>query len=175
MLNRALIQPDPAVFIDTAADTMEAARRPRSLDDLFLRLEASGVMLRIDRDVLPTMAKTPTLAEWELDLLRTHRERSPARAHQRVETGRFVLDEGTVAIAAGRAGRALRGGRPAVSAAVPIWDREIRLQPVRAGFPCFSAALGGYVEATRDDDEERTGCARPSRTATRSATGPGCR
>ena len=27
-------------------------------------------MLRVDRDVLPTMAKTPTLATWELDLLR---------------------------------------------------------------------------------------------------------
>ena len=28
-------------------------------------------MLRIDRSVTPTMAKTPTLAPWELDLLRT--------------------------------------------------------------------------------------------------------
>ena len=28
-------------------------------------------MLRIDRSVTPTMAKTPTLARWELDQLRT--------------------------------------------------------------------------------------------------------
>ena len=26
---------------------------------------------------------------------------------------------------------------------------------VRAGFPCFGAALTGYVEATRDDDAEK--------------------
>ena len=39
---------------------------------------------------------------------------------------------------------------------VPLWcpDR-IRLQTIRAGFPCFCAALAGYVEATRDDDRER--------------------
>ena len=28
-------------------------------------------------------------------------------------------------------------------------------RPVRTGFPCFCAALAGYVEATRDDDRER--------------------
>jgi hypothetical protein len=38
----------------------------------------------------------------------------------------------------------------------PLWERDrIRLQTVRAGFPCFGAALTGYVEATRDDDAER--------------------
>jgi hypothetical protein len=29
------------------------------------------------------------------------------------------------------------------------------LQPVRAGFPCFGAALAGVVEASRDDDDEK--------------------
>jgi hypothetical protein len=39
---------------------------------------------------------------------------------------------------------------------VPIWGPDkIRLQTIRAGFPCFCAALAGYVEATRDDDRER--------------------
>jgi len=39
---------------------------------------------------------------------------------------------------------------------VPLWGPDqIRLQSIRAGFPCFNAALAGYVEATRDDDRER--------------------
>ena len=39
---------------------------------------------------------------------------------------------------------------------VPLWEPDlIRLQTVRAGFPCFRAALIGYVEATRGDDRER--------------------
>ena len=32
------------------------------------------------------------------------------------------------------------------------------MQPIRAGFPCFGAALAGYVEATRDDDEKNRVC-----------------
>jgi hypothetical protein len=39
---------------------------------------------------------------------------------------------------------------------VPLWEKDlIRIQTIRAGFPCFNAALAGYVEATRDDDRER--------------------
>ncbi|WP_207472233.1 hypothetical protein, partial [Paracoccus fontiphilus] len=34
-------------------------------------------------------------------------------------------------------------------------DVRQRLQTIRAGFPCFCAALAGYVEATRDNDLER--------------------
>ncbi len=50
---------------------MRAAAEAASPDDMFCRLEDAGVMLRIDRSVTPTMAKTPTLARWELDRLRT--------------------------------------------------------------------------------------------------------
>ena len=71
MLNRAVVQPDPAVFLGTAADIMEAAAAASTADDVFFRLEDAGVMLRIDRSVIPTMAKVPTLAHWELDRLRT--------------------------------------------------------------------------------------------------------
>ncbi len=40
--------------------------------------------------------------------------------------------------------------------AIPLWEPDgIPLQTIRAGFPCFNAALTGYVEATRDDDRER--------------------
>ena len=39
---------------------------------------------------------------------------------------------------------------------MPIWaPSAITLQPIRAGFPCFGAALAGYVEATREDDVEK--------------------
>ena len=64
MLDRAVVQPDPVVAFGLAADMMAAAAEAESLDDLFLRLEAAGVMLRLDHDVVPTMAKTPTLGRW---------------------------------------------------------------------------------------------------------------
>ena len=71
MLNRALIQPNPEVFLGVPAAIFEDAAASSSLDEVFVRLEERGVMLRIDRSVTPTMAKAPTLGEWELELLRS--------------------------------------------------------------------------------------------------------
>ncbi len=46
---------------------------------------------------------------------------------------------------------------------MPIWgERAITLQPIRAGFPCFGAAMAGYVEATIDGDEEKNRLCPPS-------------
>jgi NAD(P)-binding Rossmann-like domain len=156
MLNRALVQPEPAVALGLAADTMAAAAGAESLDDLFLRLEAAGVMLRIDPDVVPTMAKTPTLGVWELDLLRTIEDvvrlghiRQVTEREIDLEGGVVPLEPGSLVVHCAAAGLQY----PPL---VPLWGEDrIRLQTIRAGFPCFGAALAGYVEATRDDDRER--------------------
>ena len=114
MLNRAVVQPDPVVALGLAADTMAAAADAESLDDLFLRLEAAGVMLRIDRDVTPTMAKTPTLGAWELDLLRTIEHVVRLGHIKHVTSREIVLDDGVVPLRARLARRALRRLRTAV-------------------------------------------------------------
>lgn len=163
MLNRAVVQPDPAVFIGMAADLMEAAAAATSLDDAFLRLEDAGVMLRIDPSATPTMAKTPTLATWELDQLRTI-ERVVRRGHvRRVDPGRITLDAGSVAIANDAVVVHCAASGLQNPPLIPVWGREaITLQPIRAGFPCFGAALVGYVEATRTDDREKNRLCPPS-------------
>ncbi|MDP1819961.1 MAG: NAD(P)/FAD-dependent oxidoreductase [Acidimicrobiales bacterium] len=156
MLNRAVVQPDPAVAIGLAADTMAAAADAASLDDLFLRLETAGVMLRIDPQVAPSMAKAPTLATWELDLLRTveHVVRMGRIRHVTAEA--VVLDKGEVPLPPGAVVVHCAASGLQHPPMVPIWGPDvIRLQTIRAGFPCFCAALAGYVEATRDDDRER--------------------
>ena len=156
MLNRAVVQPDPVVGLRLIADTMEAAASAESLDDLFLRLEAAGVMLRIDRDVMPTMAKTPTLAAWELDLLRTIENVVRLGHIKHVTRREIVLDHGSVSLAPGSLIVHCAASGLQYPPLVPIWSPDkIRLQTIRAGFPCFCAALAGYVEATRDDDRER--------------------
>ncbi len=163
MLNRAVVQPDPAVIVGMAADVVEAAADAESPDDLFFRLERAGVMLRIDRSVTPTMAKTPTLAQWELDRLRTIVDVVRLGHLRRVEPSRLVLSRGEATMAKDAvvvhcAAPGLRY-RPLV----PIWgDTAITLQPIRAGFPCFGAALAGYVEATIDDDTDKNRLCPPS-------------
>ena len=156
MLDRARIQPDPAVFLGMAADMMEAAAEAASLDEMFLRLEAAGVLLRVDGNVVPTMAKTPTLARWELDLLRSV-ERVVRLGHiTRVESTEIRLQRGEVPLEPGSLVVHCAAAGLQYPPMVPIWGSDmIRLQTIRAGAPCFAAALAGYVEATRDDDGER--------------------
>jgi hypothetical protein len=163
MLNRAVVQPDPAVFFGMAADTMAAAAAASSADDAFLRMEDAGIMLRIDRSVLPTMAKTPTLALWELELLRTI-EDVVRRGHLRgVAPGRLSFADGDVRVPADTLVVHCAGSGLKYPGLRPIWTREaITPQPVRVGFPCYGAALAGYVEATRSDDDEKNRVCRPS-------------
>ncbi len=164
MLNRALIQPDPVIYLGMVADMMQAAGAAKSLPELFLRLEELGIMLRIDPSVTATMAKAPTLGTWELDLLRTIGNVVRKGHIETVRQGRIDLTEGSVAVAddalvVNCAGDGLKW-RPMT----PIWGPEtITLQPVRAGFPCFGAAISGYVEATREDDGEKNRLCPPSR------------
>jgi len=163
MLNRAVIQPDPAIFIGMAADTVQAAAEAASPEDLFLRMEDAGVMLRIDRSVTPTMAKTPTLAQWELDRLRTIENVIRLGHIGRVEPTRLVLDEGEVAIDRDALIVHCAASGLRYPPLVPIWGAEaITLQPIRTGFPCFGAALAGYVEATLDSDDEKNRLCPPS-------------
>ena len=163
MHNRAVVQPDPAIFAGMVADLMHAAASAASLEDLFFRLEDAGIMLRIDQTVAPTMAKAPTLAEWELEQLRSIQNVVRLGHIRRVDPGRITLDEGTVttrpdAIVVHCAASGLK-----YPPQVPIWGQDvITLQPIRAGFPCFGAALAGYVEATRDDDEVKNRLCPPS-------------
>jgi hypothetical protein len=156
MLNRAVVQPDPAVAIGLAADTMAAASEAESLDELFVRLEAAGVMLRIDRDVTPTMAKVPTLGGWELELLRSISRVVRLGHLRRATRDELVLEGGRVRLPAHALVVHCAASGLAYPPMVPIWGPDmIRVQTIRAGFPCFGAALAGYVEATRDDDRER--------------------
>ncbi|MGY0390315.1 NAD(P)-binding protein [Nocardioides sp. WG-D5] len=163
MLNRAVIQPDPAIFLGMAADTMQAAERSASAEELFLRLEDAGIMLRIDRTVVPTMAKAPTLATWELEKLRTL-ENVVRRGHiQHVDRGSLTFADGSVAVASDALVVHCAADALKYPPLVPVWGPEaITLQPIRAGFPCFGAAVTGYVEATRDSDAEKNRLCPPS-------------
>lgn len=163
MLNRAVVQPQPGVFLNMVAETMQAAGAAASLEDLFLRLEDAGIMLRIDRSVTPTMAKTPTLAQWELDQLRSVENVVRLGHIRRVDQGRINFHGGTITTAPDALVVHCAASGLKYPPRVAIWRPEtITLQPIRAGSPCFGAALAGYVEATRDDDAEKNRLCPPS-------------
>jgi hypothetical protein len=163
MLNRALIQPDPAIYLGMVADLMQAAGQAASLQDLFVRLEDAGIMLRIDRSVTPTMAKAPTLGMWELEQLRTIEHVVRLGHIESVRRGRIDLAHGSIDVADDALVVNCAADGLKMLPRLPIWRPEaITPQPIRAGFPCFGAALAGYVEATREDDDEKNRLCPPS-------------
>lgn len=163
MLNRAVVQPVPEVFLGFVADMMEAAEAASSLEDLFLRMEDAGIMLRVDRSVTPTMAKAPTLALWELELLRTIEHVVRLGHIRRVERGSIHFDDGSITIPSDAIVVHCAGEGLIYRPLVPVWSPgAMTLQPIRAGFPCFGAAIAGYVEATRTDDDEKNRLCPPS-------------
>ena len=172
MLNRALVQPDPAVFLGMAADVMESAVASASLEDLFLRLEERGVMLRIDRGVLPTMAKAPTLATWELERLRTV-EDVVRRGHvRRVDRGRLTFDDGAVRIADDALVVHCAAEGLKYPPLVPIW--RPRRSPCSRSGPASRASAPLWRATWRPPaptTTRRTGCARRAATATRWPSG----
>ena len=155
MLNRAVVQPDPVIYSGMVADTLEAAREATSPDDLFLRMEAAGVMLRVDPRVTPSMAKTPTLAQWELDRLRSVENVVRLGHIRHVEPGRLVCSDGEAAIDRDALVVHCAASGLKYPPLVPVWGPEaITLQCVATG-PIFGAAITGYLEATRSDDAEK--------------------
>ena len=163
MYNRAHIQPDPAIFLGASADIVEAAVGAETLDEVMLRLEERDVVLRIDRTVTPTMAKTPTLATWELDQLRTLENVVRLGHLQTVDRGRLTFGDASVAIHKDALVVHCAADGLKYPGRVPVWRPDvITLQAIRAGFPSFGAAVTGYIEATRDDDDEKNRICSPS-------------
>jgi hypothetical protein len=163
MLNRAHIQPNPETYLDTVAHLLRCAAEAGSLDDAFLGMEESGIMLRIDRSVTPTMARAPTLGVWELDLLRSVDNVVRLGHVTAASRGRIDLDDGSVTVSDDSVVVSCAADGLKIRPRLPIWRSEaITLQPVRAGFPCFGFAMIGYVEATRHGDAEKNRVCRPS-------------
>ena len=158
LVNREFVQSGEMVgsLIDGLSLQMQAAAEAESLPDLFRRLEASRLLLRIDTDAEPTMYKAATVDANELAQLRSIRDVVRLGRVQRIERGRIVLDGGSIPVDADRlhVHCAAAGLNPAP--AVPIFaEGRIILQPVRSGLLPFNAAIAAYIEATRNDLAEK--------------------
>jgi hypothetical protein len=80
-----------------------------------------------------------------------------------VSRGRIDFADGSIGLAADAVVVNCAADGLKMPPRVPIWRPEaITLQPIRAGFPCFGAALAGYVEATRHDDDDKNRLCPPS-------------
>ncbi|MBL8324302.1 MAG: hypothetical protein JNJ89_05015 [Rubrivivax sp.] len=151
LVNRITTQTGEEFFRDSIggqARQMQAAAEAISVDDLFLRLEACGQLLRIHGDRLPTMfhlaTLTPPEARWLAQV-----EQVIRLGHVRaVEPDGLVLEQGRVALPAGTLFIDCTASAVEPRAVQPIFQPgRLVLQLVRLPQPTFSAALVAYVEA----------------------------
>ena len=159
LVNRVTTQPAAEFFneaIGGQAEQMAAFAQATSTDDLFERLEACGVVLRIDRSRKPTMFHLATVAPGELEVLRrVHNVIRRGRA-EAIDTEGLVLEQGRQAIPPGALYIDCTASAVEPRPVQPIFQGErIVLQLARLPQPAFSAALVAYVEAHCEGDVQK--------------------
>lgn len=164
VVNRVTTQNSAEFFHPTIggqAAQLEAFASATSVDDLFLRLEALGLMRRIDPSVTPTMFHFATLAEGEVELLRGIRDVVRLGRVQALEPDAIVLAQGRVPVEPGTLFIDCTASAVEPRAPQPAFQPgRIVVQMVRAPQPAFSAALIAYVEVHgRDDADKNRLCA----------------
>jgi NAD(P)-binding Rossmann-like domain len=157
LLDRATLQPG-ALFADRirAAVTaqLRAIRDAASVDDLFVRLEQAGALLRIDPAVRPTMYRCATVTHAELEQLRRISDVVRKGHLLRADGRKAELEGGAVPIGAPALYVDCTADGAETRPATPIFDGgRITLQSVRGCQQVFSAALVAHVEAAYPDDE----------------------
>jgi hypothetical protein len=159
LLSRLKTQPGieffDAVFGGQAAQ-MEAFAAGASVDDIFDRLEAAEVVLRIDPNVRPSMFHYATISDGEVAELRRITQVIRMGRVQRIDAGGMTLDGGQVQMPAGTLYIDCTASAVDPRPTVPMFqDGLITPQLVRVPQPAFSAALVAFVEAHYEDDEAK--------------------
>lgn len=149
------------VLADFSAQS-RAIKRATSIDDLYLRLEALGCLMRIDQSVEPTMYRCAILSQHELEKLRTIEGVVRLGHVKSIEPGRVVLDDGTIETSPTALYIDCTGDGIGLRPATPVFSPgAMTLQSVRTCQPAFSAAVTARVEAMDVDDDVKNDYCRP--------------
>ena len=171
LLNRAVTQPGEAFFATTVggvATQFEAMAAANSVEDLFLRMEAGGMLLRIDKEVMPSMYHFATISEGEVaQLSRIEKVIGGARVNSLGTDGMVLANGETVKTD----GETLYIDCTASAVdftdgvdAQPVFEEGlIRLQSVFAPLLTFSAAIIARLEGQFDDIAKKNALSMPNR------------
>ena len=159
LLNRHHTQPGVEFFHQTIggqADQMQALAEASDLRDLFHRLEACGVMMRIDETVEPTMYHCATISRGEVEILRRIENVVRGQRVRAVSSGQLQLDRDAISFPEDTLFIDCTATAVDRRPAVPVFqDDLITLQMVRTCQPAFSSALIGQVELNFDGDARK--------------------
>ena len=170
VVNRLTTQPGDEFFqhsIGGMAQQLKALAEASSVEDLFLRLEASGQMLRIDRSQTPTMFHYATMSEGEVQTLRQITQVIRKGRVQAIEPQALVLADGRQSMLPGTlyidCSASAVEAKPRYKADEPIFQGDTIIpQLLRAPLISFSTAVCAYVEARYEDDATKNKLCTPA-------------
>lgn len=157
-IDRASLQPldQVAALMEGISFDAEAAAQAGDLPEIFDHLEDKGRVMRLDPRESPTMFRGTMLSRPEVADLREIEDVVRLGRLRAIEADRIVLDHGEEPTDAGVlhvdcSAVGLRDAPP-----VPTFSPgRVVIQQVRQASPTFNAALLAFVEASRDDVEEK--------------------
>ncbi|WGI21083.1 hypothetical protein [Amylibacter sp. IMCC11727] len=159
MLDRKNTQSDISFFNSTLgaqALQFEAIAAAESVDDLFDRLEDSGVLLRLDRDVKPKMFHGATVSQAELAEMRRVKNVLRLGRVQKIGVDEILLDQGSVPTGPNIVHVDCSASAISNLKTKPIFEGDlITPQTVRSYQPVFSAALIAHIEVVKDTEVEK--------------------
>lgn len=154
MIDRGKVQ-RPGEFMGYFIDQLGPVTQAESVDDLLLRLEETGALMRFDPAVRPTMYRCATISRAELTDLRRIEDVVRLGRVTEVQPGRVTLERGAVETPAETLfvnctadGLERRPERPVFDGA------RMTLQAVRPCQQLFSAAFIAHVEASPEGWDE---------------------
>jgi hypothetical protein len=159
VFNRAFTQPLDLVgssYMQLQADWVGAAAQAEDAADFAHRLEATGVFMRFDEAVEPTMFKGSTMSQRELELGRQIENVVRLGRVRRIGVTEVTLDEGSIPTDPAQVYVDCTASGVRATVPRPLFeDGRVILQYVTVGVIPWSASIVGYIEATRDDDAEK--------------------
>jgi hypothetical protein len=165
LLDRVNMCPGAAHFarsMGSVAAQYAAMAEATSVPDLFARLEACGVLLRLDPSVEPTRFRGAVASRNELARLRAIEDVVRLGRVASIEPTRLVLERGQVAADVDTLYVDCSASAIHTPGTGLVFDGEIvRLVMLSWGQPLFSAALTAHVEVTVADEAERNALCRP--------------
>ncbi|MGW7002759.1 NAD(P)-binding protein [Streptomyces sp. NPDC054933] len=159
LLDRAQIQPGPE-FAATNAESLNARIRAvlesHTVEELFPRLEASGLLLRLSSDVTPTAFRCATVTQAELEQLRRIPDIVRSGRVRRIGGSTVELDGATVPARPGTLYIDCTADGLEARPAVPMFrGPHITLQALVPCKQVFSAAFAAHIEAAYEDDAQK--------------------
>lgn len=159
LLDRRNTQPTEEFFeysIGTQAAQFEAVAASTSVDDMFDRLEAAGVFLRIDKNVRPKMFHGATISQLELEALRRIKNVVRKGRVLNIEKDQIILEHGEILTSPDHVHIDCSASAITDFAIKPVFQGNlITPQTVRSYQPVFSAAFIAHVEAVYLEEKKK--------------------